>query len=131
MRHGTERLRRIHKVFQWLTEGLTDQEVYEKCTTEFQIGKRQANNYLRKARKFLTQRFEQERMTELAYIVARLKRGEHLALKDNDLTNYRGALMDQAKLLGLLTNNINLTVQEQDEYPDIDAAVIEESITTH
>jgi len=123
-----ERLRRIHQVFLYLAKGWTDSEIIAKCREDYNIGQSMTYKYMQKAKSYLTKKMQENMEDSIANITSQLKRAADIALEKKDMQNYRGALMDLAKINGLLTQRIDMNINNQDEYADTDADEIEAAL---
>lgn len=141
-----ERLKRIHQVYQWVCKGWSTNKIVAQCHEDYGIGQSMSEKYLNRARELLCKRMESEMATQASDIVKKLdaihertfEKGETRYTEEGepyqifDHSTARQALMDKAKLLGLLTNKIDMHVtNERDEYPDFDAEELEDGLTAH
>ena len=132
-----ESMRRVHQTYQWLNEGLPNLTIIAKCVKDFGIGTRQAENIIARARNILQKQFEKDASGQMSDILKKLDRihqktmeGE-IVVKDGikftvtDPSVARQALMDKAKILGLLTNKIDMTVNDERENTREDSDTLE------
>lgn len=137
-----ESMKRVHQIYQWLSQGLPNLTIYDKCAQLYKIKQSQTDKLISRARFLLQKRFNEESHGQLPDILRKLDaihkktfEGE-LTVKDGikitvpDHSVARQALMDKAKLLGLLTNKIDMTVNDEREHADSDDTELEAAVYT-
>ncbi len=134
-----EGMKRVHQVYQWLNDGDSTGLIISKCRELYGIKVSQVEKYLNRARKLLSKRFEKESDGQMSDILRKLDKiyrktveegesrftAEGIEYSVYDYSVARQALMDKAKILGLLTNKIDMTVNDERELLDNDTHEIE------
>lgn len=134
-----ESMKRVHQIYQWLNHGKSTKFILRNSLEQWGIQTGQTEVYLRRARQLLAKRFEKESHGQMADIIKKLdeiharnfEEGE-LRLTDKgheyivyDSSVARQALMDKAKLLGLIQNNVNLNVNDEREHTEYESNELE------
>lgn len=124
-----ERLRRTYQIYQWLCKGWSTSKIIQNSEQLWGIKHSMVEYYLRRARELLTKRMQKDMNHQAGDILKKLdaiherafeegtvkytkEGGEYL---DFDLSTARQVQMDKAKILGLLTNKIDMTVNDERE----------------
>ena len=113
-----EQARRIKEIYQWLMNGDSMQEAIEKSCNLFNIRRAQARHIVNRARKFVTLHFQQQAQDELSDICAKM---DYLYTKSKleEPGTANQILMNKAKILGLVRNNIDLSVNDEREHSNL------------
>lgn len=126
-------MKRVHQIYQWLNDGYSNKKIYEKCAQLYSIKVSQTDKLISRARLLLQKRFEKDMIGQLPELLKKLD-AIHVRTFEEGETRYtesgesyqvyepsvaRQALMDKAKLLGLIRNNIDLSVNDEREYSNI------------
>jgi hypothetical protein len=90
---------RVNAVYDLLLRAYSRTQIVRHCSDQWNVGERQAENYMARARQLMQLDAELERPQWLAAAVARLVEYERRASESNQLGIALKALEDQAKLL--------------------------------
>lgn len=90
---------RVNVVYDLLLRAYSRTQIVRHCSESWNVGERQAENYIARARQLMQLDAELERPQWLAAAIARLAEYERRAADSNQLGIALKALEDQAKLL--------------------------------
>ena len=90
---------RVNAVYDLLLRAYSRTQIVRHCSETWNVGERQAENYISRARQLMALDAELERPQWLAAAIARLVDYERRASESNQLGIALKALEDQAKLL--------------------------------
>lgn len=90
---------RVNDVYDLLLKAYSRTQIVRHCSDAWNVGERQAENYMARARQLMQLDAELERPQWLAAAIARLTEYERRASEANQLSVALKALEDQAKLL--------------------------------
>jgi hypothetical protein len=90
---------RVNQVYDLLLRAYSRNQIVRHCSESWNVGERQAENYIARARQLMQLDAELERPQWLAAAIARLQDYERRASDSNQLSVALKALEDQAKLL--------------------------------
>jgi hypothetical protein len=90
---------RVNAVYDLLLRAYSRTQIVRHCSETWNVGERQAENYISRARQLMALDAELERPQWLAAAVARLVEYERRASEANQLSVALKALEDQARLL--------------------------------
>lgn len=90
---------RINTVYELLLKAYSRTQIVRFCSDNWNVGERQAENYMARARQLMQLDAELERPQWLAAAIARLQEYERRASDKNQITTAIKALEDQARLL--------------------------------
>lgn len=90
---------RVNAVYDLLLKAYSRTQIVRYCSDHWNVGERQAENYMARARQLMQLDAELERPQWLAAAIARLSEYERRAGESNQLSVALKALEDQAKLL--------------------------------
>lgn len=90
---------RINTVYDLLLRAYSRTQIVRHCSEHWDVGERQAENYIARARKLQQLDAELERPEWLASAIARLQEYERRASDKDQITTAIKALEDQARLL--------------------------------
>lgn len=90
---------RVNAVYDLLLRAYSRTQIVRHCSESWNVGERQAENYISRARQLIALDAELERPQWLAAAVARLVEYERRASDNNQLGIALKALEDQARLL--------------------------------
>ena len=105
---------RVNDVYVFLLKGSSRQEIIQHSAEEWDIGERQADKYIEKARKYFNERLRIERDTELGQSVTRYEMLFQKALKVQD---YKTAIQAQSridKVMGLEQTTVTIKTWQDD-----------------
>lgn len=94
---------RVNRVARLLANGAVRSEVIQYCSKEWGVGDRQADNYVRKARKILAEDFEIDRRTFTAELLSQLASLQKEARKTGQGHIALGCINAAAKLAQLIS----------------------------
>ena len=97
--------RRIHEIVKLLCSAKTNSYIFRFCSQEFGVDKRQAENYLRRAREVIQADYSIERHEFLASRIALLDKIAEKSIAQGQHSNAVGAIRLQAELTRLLDKN--------------------------
>jgi hypothetical protein len=134
-----ETIKRIYQIYQWVCEGHSTNKIVTQCREMYGIRRAMTERLLTKARELLTQRMQKDMSGQASDIIKKLDaihekafeegitrysaKGEEF--KDFDLSTARQVQIDKAKILGLLTNKIDMTVNDERENTREDSDTLE------
>jgi hypothetical protein len=90
---------RVNAVYDLLLRAYSRTQIVRHCSETWNVGERQAENYISRARQLMALDAELERPQWLAAAIARLVEYERRASEANQLSIALKALEDQARLL--------------------------------
>lgn len=90
---------RVNQVYDLLLKAYSRTQIVRFCSESWNVGERQAENYMARARQLMQLDAELERPQWLAAAIARLQEYERRASDKNQISIALKALEDQAKLL--------------------------------
>ena len=90
---------RVNAVYDLLLRSYSRHQIVRYCSESWNVGERQAENYIARARQLMQLDAELERPQWLAAAIARLAEYERRAADSNQIGIALKALEDQAKLL--------------------------------
>lgn len=90
---------RVNTVYELLLKAYSRTQIIRFCSDNWNVGERQAENYMARARQLMQLDAELERPQWLAAAIARLQEYERRASDKNQITTAIKALEDQARLL--------------------------------
>ena len=90
---------RVNQVYDLLLKAYSRNQIVRHCSEAWDVGERQAENYIARARTLMQLDAELERPQWLAAAIARLQDYERRASDKNQISIALKALEDQAKLL--------------------------------
>ena len=90
---------RVNQVYDLLLKAYSRTQIVRFCSESWDVGERQAENYMARARQLMQLDAELERPQWLAAAIARLQDYERRASDKNQISIALKALEDQAKLL--------------------------------
>ncbi len=96
---NTEIDERVNAVYDLLLRAYSRTQIVRHCSEQWNVGERQAENYMARARQLMALDAELERPQWLAAAIARLQEYERRASDKNQISVALKALEDQAKLL--------------------------------
>lgn len=121
-----ESARRVHQIYQYLAEGWSNVRIYRKAAELYNISPRQTEHYISKARQILSKKLLYRQTEHLSDILSKMdaihrktfeegevkvtEKGDEYVVHDYSVA--RQALMDKAKLLGLLKEKVEMTVND-------------------
>ena len=92
---------RTNTVYKLLSEGQSHSQIVEFCAQNWNLGVRQSENYIAKARELLLKDAEMERPAWVAEALQRLRTYEQAAYKSRQNQVAINAVQAQAKLIGI------------------------------
>ena len=90
---------RVNAIYDLLLRAYSRNQIVRYCSDNWNVGERQAENYIARARQLMQLDAELERPQWLAAAIARLQDYERRASDKNQISIALKALEDQAKLL--------------------------------
>lgn len=110
-----EREARIVKVYKLLLDSKSRPEIMEYCRKYMGLERAATDNLIKEATVRINQDMAAVAPTALASILHRQNKLYDAAEKADNLAVARQILMDQAKLRGIGSTNVNITVEDKDE----------------
>ena len=92
---------RVKTVYQLLADALTNEEIIQFAAENWDVGRRQTENYIAEARQLQSQDCAISRQAYLAEVLHRLRAAERAASKRGQLQVAINAIRLQTELIGL------------------------------
>lgn len=94
--------RRVHEIVKLISSAKTNSYIFRFCSEEYGVTRRQAENYLKRARDIIRDDYTIERSEFMASRIALLDKIAEASIKQGQHSNAVGALRLQAELTRLL-----------------------------
>ena len=92
---------RVQTVYKLLADALTNEEIIQFASENWDVGRRQTENYIAEARQLQSQDCQMSRQAYLAEVLHRLRAAERAASKRGQLQVAINAIRLQTELIGL------------------------------